>query len=267
MASTLSAVIIARDEAEMLPRCLERLGFTDEIVVVVDSRTTDGTAEIARRYGAVTSIEEFSGFADLKNTALSLATGDWLLIVDADERVSRALAEEVRSCIRDDSADAYRVYRWNYTMGQRIQHGGFVTHAGIRLARRGVGHFPQKRVHEGFAAEPWARMGMLKEPLHHFTGRSILESVRKTAAYAELQARDRYESGHPSVTTWLLLRKVGAEIVWRLVRRAGWKDGFVGVVQCLEAALSTLVSYARLWELQQKPTIEDRYARLEDTTR
>jgi (heptosyl)LPS beta-1,4-glucosyltransferase len=266
MAPTLSAVVIARDEADMLPRCLERLRFADEVVVVVDSRTTDDTAEIAQRYEAVTHVEDFTGFADFKNKALSLASGDWLLIVDADERVSQALAEEVRSCMVADSADAYRVYRWNYTMGQRIQHGGFVTHAGIRLTRRGAGHFPPKRVHEGFAAEPWARMGMLKEPLHHFTGRSILESVRKTAVYAELQAKDRFEAGYPPVTTGLLLRRVGADLGWRLVRRAGWKDGFVGVAQCLESALSTLVSYVRLWELQQSPTIEERYARLEDTT-
>jgi glycosyltransferase involved in cell wall biosynthesis len=260
--TTLSVVIAVRDEERMLPGCLRRLTFADEVVVLVDDRTTDRSAELAREAGAHVVHHQFTTFADLKNAALDAATGDWLLALDADERVSRALASEVTTAT-GRRLDAYRIRRANYFYGQLMRYGGWQDRP-IRLVRRGWGRFVGD-IHEVLKpVGTHAGIGELSEPLVHFSHRSVLDNLVKTATFSDVHARSLLANGSPPVTSRRLYVAVAAELLHRLVLRRAWRDGVPGVIEALYQPLSALSVQARLWELQQHPSIATRYEQLEE---
>ncbi|MHB1487048.1 MAG: glycosyltransferase family 2 protein [Acidimicrobiales bacterium] len=259
----LTAVIVAKDEASMIDGCLDRLGFADEIVVVVDQRTTDDTAFRANARGARVVFHEFSGFADLKNRGLDEATTHWVLIVDADERVTGALAAEIAAAISADSTPAgYRIPIANVFFGQRMHHGGWTGEEPVRLVRRGTARF-QGQLHETLVFGDRELPGTLTSPLVHFSHRSILDSLAKTMAWADVQANELLARGHPPVTGRTLAKVATRELLWRLVRRSGWKDGTPGIIEALYQPLSLVAVYARLWELQQRPSLPELYRQME----
>jgi len=262
--TTLSAVITVRDEAAMLPGCLRRLDFADEILVVVDDRTVDTSAAIADEAGAIVVPHHFEGFAGLKNAGLERAGGEWILLVDADERVSRALAAEIRNVLTNQR-QAYRIPMANYFYGHLMRWGGWQERP-IRLVRNGVGRFSGD-IHEVMHLDdPLAPIGTLAVPLTHFSHRSVLDNLRKTATYSDIQARQLLADGAPPVTAKHLYRTVLQEFVYRLVVRQGWRDGMPGVVESLYQPLSLLAVQVRLWELRHDPPIDDSYRKLEDST-
>jgi glycosyltransferase involved in cell wall biosynthesis len=259
--SGVSVVVAVRDEASQLPGCLARLGFADEVVVVVDDRTTDQSAAIAEATGARVLHHAFDGFANLKNAGLDAATSEWLLVVDADERVGPSLAREIRSVL-DQDVDAFRIPRVNYFYGHRMNFGGWKeTH--IRLVRRDVARYVGE-LHETFRFAPSApRIAALSSPLHHFTHRSIIDNLHKTAVFGDVDASARLADHAPMVTSWRLYLTVLRELLYRLVYKQGWRDGVPGVIECLYQPLSLMSTRARLWELQQSPSIDERYLELE----
>lgn len=262
----LSVVILVRDEDQMLPGCLARLSFADEVVVVVDDRSTDRSEVIARDAGAVVLIHPFRSFADAKNAGLDRTSGEWVLFIDADERVSVALAAEIREAL-GRPADAYRIPIVNYFYGSRMQHGGWASERPVRLVRRGAARYTGE-IHEVLELLPETKTAELANPIAHFSHRSVVDNLRKTAEYAEIQARDLVARGAPPVTGWTLARVVARELTRRLVRRGGWRDGVPGWIEALYQPLSLMSVHARLWEIQQRePSIPEKYADLEEQTR
>ncbi len=261
MSPTLSAVVIARDEAGMIERCLDRLAFADERLVVIDDRTTDDTAARARARGASVVEVVFTTFSALRNQAIAAATGDWILFVDADERVTTALAAEVRSAI-DGSADAHRLRIQNWFYGSRIRDSGFRERP-IRLMRRSGAHFVGD-IHESLELPPGSEVPTLAEPLVHLSHRSVLHNLEKTAVYADIQALEMLAAGHARVTrrslAWTALSVLGRHLV---VGR-GYRDGTPGFVESMYQSFSIFCVHVRLWELQREPSIEARYAALEE---
>ncbi len=254
---TLSAVVVARDEAEMIAACLRRLHFADEVIVAVDDRSVDATADLARGAGAAVHTVHFENFAQIKNAAIDLARGDWVLIVDADERVTAPLAAEIREALCGPHV-AYHIPIENWFYGSRIRHNRW-REAPIRLIRSGSARYTGL-VHETLEFPAGGSIGSLRHGLAHFSHRSILENLAKTQRYADLQARDMLAAGHPRVTWRTLLRVVGGELSQRLLIRRGFQDGTPGVIEGLYQPFATMCIYARLWELQQKPSIAERYA-------
>lgn len=263
--SELSVVVIARDEAAMLPGCLRRLTFADEVIVVIDDRTSDGSGEIAERAGATVIRHRFTGFADMKNAGLDRARGQWVLFVDADERVSRELASEIRGAIGQDHDDAFRVPIANFFYGRRMAFGGWQERP-VRLVRSGRASFVGD-IHEVIQLQgAGARIADLHHPLAHFSHRSVLDNLHKTAVFGDVQARELAASNAAPVTARRLFGTVLKELVHRLILRQGWRDGIPGVIEALYQPLSLFTVQARLWELQQDPSIEQRYRELEDET-
>lgn len=259
----LTAVIVAKDESSMIDGCLDRLGFADEVVVVVDQRTTDDTAARAAARGARVVFHDFRGFADLKNRGLDEATTDWVLIVDADERVTAALAAEIAAAISADNAPGgYQIPIANVFFGQLMHNGGWTAERPVRLLRRGTARF-QGDIHEKLVYEEGAPPGTLSSPLLHFSHRSILDNLAKTIARVDLQAHEMLDHGHPPVTGRTLAKVATRELLWRLVRRSGWKDGTPGIIEALYQPLSLAAVYARLWELQQRPSLPELYHKME----
>ena len=258
----LSAVVVARDEADTIEGCLRRLAFAGEVIVVVDDRTTDATADLARALGAEVHLATFTAFDEFKNGAVARATRPWTLLVDADERVTDALEAEIAAAIGSaPPAAAYRIPIQNWFYGHRIRRCGYRERP-IRLFRTGAGRFAGG-IHERLQLD--GDVGTLGHPLVHLSHRSIRQNLAKTSEYAEVQAREMLATGHPRVTGFTLARVVLGQLVRRLVLGQGVRDGTPGVIESLYQPLSMFAVYARLWELQQQPSVEERYAELERT--
>jgi hypothetical protein len=259
MKPSLTAIIIAKNEEEMIANCLETLRWCDEIMVI-NNDSSDATVGIAHRLGA--RVFTVSGsFAEVRNEGLRRAKTEWVLYIDADERVTPALADDIRQAM--DKADhmAYAVRRENILYGSLIKHGGWADDWVVRLFNRKALKTWAGEIHEH--AEVDGSEGRLTQPLVHLTHRSITAGLAKTIEWTPLEAKQLYEAGIAPVTFWTLLRKGSMEVVRRSFFKKGYKDGQVGWVETFVQAINRMLVYMQVWELQQKPSLPDRYQKYE----
>lgn len=243
-AATLSAVLITRNEEANLPGCLASLrGLVDEIVVL-DSQSTDETVAIARAAGARVAKYRFEGYGAAKQQALEMATGTWVLSVDADERVTPALAEEMRRVLKAiPSVNGFLVRRDVFFLGRRLRFGGMGSDWVLRLFRREGARFSTVPVHE--RVEIRGRPGRLRATLEHHAYRSLAEHVEKMNRYTDIQAVMKEEHG-VRYRSWMLLR-LPWEVFARCVLRLGVLDGTPGILFATMSAYSAWLRYAKTW--------------------
>jgi glycosyltransferase involved in cell wall biosynthesis len=232
----LTAAVIARDEERMLGDCVRSLEFADERLVLVDAATRDRTREIARGLGARVEERAFDNFAAQRDAALSLATGEWVLFVDADERVSLDLQTEVLSTIdRPGGCRGFWIPRHNYLMGRVIRHAGWFPDYQLRLLERSAAHFdPVRVVHEGALVD--GPVGHLREPLVHFNYRNLGEFIDKQERYCPLAA-ERWLAHFGRPRSRALIGQPVREFGRRYVQLQGYREGWLGLV------LSALLAY------------------------
>jgi len=241
----LSVAIIARNEEERLPACLESVRFADEIVVV-DSGSTDGTVAVAESYGARVFREPWRGFSGQKQYAVDMCTHDWVLILDADERVPRETAAEIREILNTPpTAAAFGFRRKNFLHDRWIRHCGWWPDRIVRLVHRGKGRFDGRAVHES-----WITNGVgleLASVIEHFSFRNYSELVAKMELYSTLAAGALRESGRkigPAVPAfhglWMFLRTYVLEL--------GFLDGFDGFVISVMNGGGSFLKYAKARE-------------------
>ncbi len=249
---TVSAILITRNEAHNLPECLAGLVWCDEIVVL-DGGSDDATVAIAREHGARVEVAaDWPGFGLQKNRALDLARCDWVLSVDADERVTAELAAEIHAAIaRPDTPDAYSLPRLSSYCGQFMRHGGWYPDRVVRLFRRGTARFSQDIVHESVQAG--GRIGELQHDLLHISYRSFDDVLDKMNRYSSAGARKAAAKGK----TGSLLTAL-AHSRWAFFRayvlRLGFLDGRLGFVLACSMAHETWYRYIKLWQLQRTET-------------
>jgi glycosyltransferase involved in cell wall biosynthesis len=233
---TLSAVVIARDEERMLGGCLASLSFADERLVLVDARTADRTREIARLAGARVEERAFDTFSGQRDAALSLAECEWVLFVDADERVTSALRDEVVTAVSTAGAvNAFWIPRHNYLMGRIVKHAGWFPDYQLRLLRRGAVHFdPLRPVHELALVD--GPLGYLAEPFVHFNYATLGEFVRKQERYCGLEA-DRWLAAFGRPRARAVVGQPLREFWSRYVTLRGYREGALGLV------LSVMLAY------------------------
>jgi len=246
---TLSVVIITKNEAAVISRCLASIAWADEIVVL-DTDSTDNTAEIARQHGAkVTILKDWPGFGMQKNRALELATCDWVLSLDADEWVTADLRAEIaRVLTTPDHYAAFRLPRRSSYCGRFMHHSGWWPDYVTRLFKRGAAQFSEDLVHEKLLVS--GVTGSLRLPLMHEAIRDLEQAIRKMDAYssagAELLARRGRQSS--------LLAAVGHG-AWTFVRtyflRLGFLDGREGFMLAVSNAEGAYYRYMKL-TLRQK---------------
>jgi glycosyltransferase involved in cell wall biosynthesis len=245
---TLSALVIAFNEERNIADCLSALAFADEIVVV-DSGSSDRTREIAAAMGAKVYGNPWPGYGPQKNFGLGKATGDWVLIVDADERVPGELAGEISRILGEPEEPpdvAYTLPRKNYEYGRWIRHGGAYPDRQMRLLRRGKGAYNDVEVHENLIVQ--GTIGELRSPLLHFSERSTSERVVKVERYAALSAKERAKRGVPRVGYRHLVLHPAATF-WKIyVMKHGFRDGLPGVIHAIMASFQTFLKYAKLCE-------------------
>jgi glycosyltransferase involved in cell wall biosynthesis len=242
----LSAIIITRNEAANLPDCLASLAFCDE-VIVVDNASTDATAAIAAEVGARVVLKpEFAGFGLQKQAALEQASGDWVLSIDADERVPDALAREIRSAIAGGVHAGFRINRRTFFLGRYLRHGGWYPDRVLRLARRAAARFTADAVHERL--EVSGSVGNLDTDMLHMSYRSIDDVLAKQRRYALLSAQARRARGAPGGLAAALARSVVAFFKHYLLQ-LGLLDGSRGLVASLARAQETFWRYLAVgWE-------------------
>jgi len=251
MPAKLTVLIPCRNEAANILACIESVrGVADEILVA-DSLSTDETLEIVRRTGCCRIIErEFVNHADFKNWAIPQAAHPWVLVVDADERMTAALAAEIREILnRDDpSKDAYCVRFQGYFLGHPIRHCGWNRSTTLRLFRRDVCRYGPARVHELLQVSP-DRVGTLRGKFLHYTARSLTQWTLKQERYAAIWAEDRRAAGRRTSRLGILIRPV-LRFLQLYVIRGGFLDGTPGLILCMSYAFYTYQKYANLWQLQ-----------------
>ncbi len=252
MREKLTVLIPCRNERKNIRACIASVqGLADEILVA-DSLSTDDTLDIVHSIGGCRVIErEFVGYADFKNWAIPQASHPWVLIVDADERVTPRLADEIRGILAAPPAelDGYWIGRENYFLGHRIRHCGWNTDAVFRLIRRDRCRYRQVRVHEEIDVEP-RRAGRTKANLTHYTYWTFDQFFAKHVMYTRLGAEDAWEHGKRTGFYNLALRPL-LRFVQLYFLRLGFLDGLAGLQVCmLTAFFNTFVKQARLWEMQ-----------------
>lgn len=243
----LSVIIIALNEEANIADCLESVRWADELILV-DSGSTDRTVEIARRYTDRILTVSWSGYGATRNFALDQASGEWVLWLDADERVTPELAGEIQAVVRDGSAqtEAYSVPRRAFFLGRWIKHCGWYPSRVIRLFRRDSARFSDHRVHERLVMDGPA--GRLEHDILHFTDPDLHHYFVKFNRYTSLAAEDLRQRGK-SFSLFDLLGRPPFMFLKTYVFRLGFLDGMQGFVLCVLSSLYVFTKYAKLWEL------------------
>lgn len=240
----LTATVITRNESANLAAALESVSWADEILVV-DSCSTDDTVEIARRYTARVLVREWPGFSAQKNFAAGESTHDWILSVDADERVTPALAAEIQGLLRGEpSGRGYRIPRVSFYLGRWIRTTDWYPDYQLRLYDRRVSRWTGM-VHEGVEVD--GAVGRLRAELQHLPYRDISHHLQTIDRYTTLAAEQMRQRGTRVGAAGLLLRPAGA-FVRNYVLRGGWRDGTVGLVVSLLNSYYVFLKFAKLWE-------------------
>ena len=257
----LSAIIIAKNEEAMISNCIETLRWCDEIIVV-DDRSTDRTAELAERAGAIVLEHKGKSFASCRNLGKEAATGAWLLYVDADERVTPALKREILKAIQHPgSSVAFKVPRRNIHYGAWLQFGGWGQDAVVRLFEASHLEEWQGEVHEHATVQ--GQVGLLSEPFIHLTHRSIRDGLEKSMHWTAIEAELLFRSGHKKIGMIQLLSIPVRSFLQRLILQRAFKDGAPGWIEAMVQAMNRFLVYAQLWELQQTPPLAEQYAKYE----
>ena len=261
--SKISVYIIAFNEADKVAATIESAKWADE-VILVDSWSTDGTPEIATRMGARVVQVSFKGFGDLRNQAIAVCTHPWIFSLDADERCTPSVEQEIRSVITNpNSADVYWMPRRNFFMGRWIRHSGwYPNYRQPQLFRNGCMSYDLKPVHEGYLLHSTKPVGHLKNAIWQFPFKNMAEVMHKSNRYSTLGAQK-------IVNKRMTMGTALTHAIWAFVKhyvfKRGFLDGWAGFVIALGNFEGTFYRYAKAIEIQkvaqwQAPTAPPRDA-------
>lgn len=249
--SRISVTIITLNEAANIRECLESVRWADEIVVV-DSESRDDTVKISREFTDRVFVNPWPGHQEQKNVAVDKATGPWIFSLDADERVTPALAEEIRRMVAEPGAlEAYDMPRKNYFLGRWMRHGGWWPDRVIRLFQKERGRFGGINPHDRVIVD--GRLGRLEHPLIHHTYRSFAQYIDKQHSYAVIGARELLKRrGGRRRTAAAMIAKGMTKFAEVYLLKRGALDGMHGLIAAMGASYFAFLRQALVWELQAR---------------
>lgn len=248
----ISSIIIAKNEELNIKRCLDsQIGVIDDIVLIIDSSTTDNTFKIATAYpGIHCEVVEWKGYAETKNYALTQTRNEWIFWIDADEEITGELRSELEQFKKSNPGyNAYSVARRAFFLGKWIKHSGWYPSRVVRLFNKNFARFNNKSVHE--ALDVKGGIGLLQNDLNHFTDPTIEHYFSKFNTYTSLAAKDLFERGKKVSAGDFLIRPVF--LFFKMyIFRLGFLDGVHGLILALFSSAYVFTKYAKLWELNRK---------------
>ncbi|UCD94985.1 MAG: glycosyltransferase family 2 protein [Candidatus Zixiibacteriota bacterium] len=245
--STISVVIIARDEEKNIVRCLGSVRWADE-VIVIDTGSSDKTPEMAESLGARLYRIEWRGFGNAKQFGVDKATGRWVLSVDADEEITEVLASEVAEAVKDSDFAGYDIPRRTSFMGRWIRHSRWYPDYVLRLFRKETGGFTSSLVHEKVEID--GNVGRLKHPILHYSYPDVETYMRKLETYTSLAARELHKKGKRFSVLSLVLKPIAA-FSRHYITGAGFLDGVEGFMIASLSAFGVLTKYIKLRSLER----------------
>lgn len=251
---TISALIICGNAENIVKGCLDSLKWVDQIVVVF-ANSTDNSAKIVKQiapWAITTKINDNYGkhFAKWRNKALALATSDWLVYIDTDERCTSQLKKEILTTIKKPEHNYYAIPRANHYLGKRVKYGGSYPDYIKRLFKRSALKKWQGTIHEEPIIE--GDIGHLKSDLLHYTHTDLTSMLEKTIRWTEMEAKALHQANHPPVVWWRFPRMMMTTFFKRLIKQQMWRDGVVGWISVIFETFDTFIIYARLYQLQQQ---------------
>lgn len=247
--NSISAIIIAKNEAKMIKDCLKSLDFVSEIVLI-DTGSNDETVKIAKTFGAKVYQFKGGGFSQWRNEGLKRSTGDWVFYIDCDERVSPALKSEILSIASnpDHKYGCYAIPRLNVVFGKEFRHGGWYPDYVKRLYPKSSLSFWSGELHE----EPVFKGDIchLKSDLIHLKHETLFEMLEKTNVWSDIEAKLMFDAKHPKMNVLRFLTAMGREFYFRMIKNTAFRDGYEGIIMAMYQVYSRFISYAKLWEMQ-----------------
>ncbi|HZJ18044.1 MAG TPA: glycosyltransferase family 2 protein [Patescibacteria group bacterium] len=252
--SKLSTVIIAKNAENLLADCLDSISFSDEIILI-DSGSTDRTKEVAERFKAKVYELKTDDFSEIRNLGLKKAEGELVFYIDVDERVDSILEKEIINLkLKNikDIQDSFFVQRKNYYLGS---YEWPKTEKILRLFKKDKLKGWKGKLHESPIVE--GENSTLNGFLLHFTHRDLSSMLNKTIKWSKTEAELRFNTNHPKMTWWRFPRVMITAFFDYYIKQGGYKVGTAGFIESIYQAFSIFITYARLWELQQKKTNEN----------
>ncbi|MDI1231522.1 MAG: glycosyltransferase family 2 protein [Methylobacter sp.] len=244
----LSVIIITKNEAEHISRCLASVSWADEIIVL-DSGSVDGTVDLCKAYTDKVFMTDWPGFGKQKQRALDKAQGDWVLSIDADEVVTSELRMEIEKALQQERYQGYEIPRLSSYCGRQMRHGGWWPDYVLRLFRRDCAQFTDSVVHERIIVQ--GQISQLITPLLHDAFVNLDEVLHKVNSYSALGAEMLYQRGVRSSLAKAILKGL-----WTFIRtywiKAGILDGRQGLMLSISNAEGAYYKYLKLWELQSQ---------------
>jgi glycosyltransferase involved in cell wall biosynthesis len=250
MSEGLSACVIACDEEQELARCLASVDFADEIVVVVDARSRDGSEKIARERADVVEVRAYEGDIEQKRHCVGLARHDWVMIIDPDE----VMPESTSRCIRErlhvdgDTLSGIELNRLTWHLGRWIRHGDFFPDWKLRVFRRSRARWLGANPHGRVAVD--GPVSRVEPPLEHYSYRDLADQIERIQHFSRESAAALHARGRRARVRDLVLRPP-ARFLRAYVLRRGFLDGVPGLVVAVATAFHVFLKYAKLWELER----------------
>lgn len=245
----ISGIVIVKNGEDLIKDCLISLSFADE-VIVIDNGSEDKTSEIAQKNGAKVIQYISNNFSDIRNFGARVSSEEYVLYVDVDERVTPELARNIKNGVLDiknKDIAAFKIKRKNFYFGnyewpyiEKIE----------RLFKKEKLKGWVGKLHESAVVD--GKIGELDGFLLHYTHSDLSSMLAKTIEWSKIEAKLRFKSGHPKMTWWRFLRMMVTAFLDSYIRQGGYKIGLPGLIESIYQAFSMFVTYAKLWELQQK---------------
>lgn len=243
----LSVIIIAKNAEEKIGDAIESVKNLADEVIVIDNSSKDKTKEVSEKHGVKVYDYKSNDFSDIRNFGMKVSQDDWLLYVDVDERVSKELAEEIKSKLKNSRFSAFKLKRKNFYLGDN--EWPYVEKL-ERLFKKNALKGWYGKIHESPLVE--GKIGVLDGYLLHYTHRDLSSMLDKTIEWSKIEADLRFKANHPKMTLWRFLRVMTTAFFDSYIRQGGWRVGIPGLIESIYQSYSIFITYARLWELQQK---------------
>jgi glycosyltransferase involved in cell wall biosynthesis len=247
---SLSVILITKNEGHNLEDCLSSISDIAQEIIVIDSNSNDETLDIAKKYGAIIStLDDWPGFGPQKNRALVLASKEWVLSLDADERLTKELSNEIKLVLSKPEADCYAIPRSSWYCGRFMKHSGWSPDYVDRLFKRGSAKFSDHLVHERLI--PTGPVKQLTSPMLHYSFRNFSQVLQKIDRYSSDSAKQAFAKNKRSSPLKAVLHGL-----WTFIRtyilKLGFLDGSQGLALAISNAEGSYYRYIKIWFMQQK---------------